>query len=95
MWVFQIFAVHFLQVDVLCGADEAKCSIEFVGVVGGFCKDVVLCHAARDRVHGLLGEGESSYGIVKFLYVCGQLVEFRCNPFGPVRMVDYTAGNGW
>ena len=42
VWVFQIFAVHFFEVDILGGTDEAKCAVEFVVVVGGFCKYMVL-----------------------------------------------------
>ena len=62
--VFQIFAVHLGEVDVLGGSNEAEGAIEFVVVVGGFCEDVVLCHVVGDFVHGIFGEKESAYGVL-------------------------------
>ena len=42
VWVFECFAFHLLEVALLSGSGKAKCAVEFVIVVGGFCKYVVL-----------------------------------------------------
>ena len=54
--VFQIFAVHFVEVDSFSSTDEAECAVKFVVIGCGFCKDVVLCHVVRYFVHSSFGE---------------------------------------
>ena len=94
VWVFQVLVVHFCEVDVLCGTDEAKCAVEFVVVTGGFLKYVVLGHVAGHCVHSLLGEGEPSDGIADVFCGHGDSVELCCDSSGPMRVIDRAAGDG-
>ena len=88
VWVFQIFAIHFVGVNVLGGSDEAECTVEFVVVVRGFSEYMVLCHVDGDRVHSLFDECEASYGIMHVFRGRSEFVEYRCNPLGPAGVVD-------
>ena len=65
MWVFQILAVHFVKLKVLCSPEEAKGAIEFVVISRGFNKNVVLLHVIGDCVHGLLDKQKSADGILE------------------------------
>ena len=93
VWVFQIFAVHLGEVDALGGSNEAEGAVKFVVVVGGFCENVVLCHVVGDLVHGSFGEKESAYGVLNVFDGFGGVVEFRCYPSGPTRVVDGGVGD--